>query len=94
MNQYFVYILANYTNDVLYISVTNDLSRRVCEHKSKLIKGFTQKYNVNKLVYFDTFSSVKDAIENEKRLKGWVRSKKIALITENNPNWKDLTEQR
>jgi putative endonuclease len=93
MNQYFVYILANYTNDVLYIGVTNDLSRRVCEHKSKLIKGFTSKYNVNKLVYFDTFSSVKDAIENEKRLKGWVRSKKIALVAEKNPNWKDLAEQ-
>ena len=92
MNQYFVYILANYTNDVLYIGVTNDLNRRVCEHKHKLVKGFTQRYNVNKLVYFDSFSSIQDAVENEKRLKGWVRSKKIALVIENNPSWKDLAE--
>jgi putative endonuclease len=89
---YYVYILTNWTNKVLYTGVTNDLERRIYEHKNKLIKGFTEKYNVNKLVYFDGTTDIKAAIEREKQIKGWTRQKKNNLIESVNPQWKDLSE--
>ena len=86
----FVYILTNRTNRVLYVGVTNDLTRRMHEHKSHIVKGFTSKYNIDKLVYFEATESVLAAIEREKQIKGWSRNKKIALIEEGNPHWDDL----
>jgi len=93
MGQYFVYILTNKYNKVLYVGVTNNLIRRVYEHKNKLISGFTSKYNVNKLVYYESFPSVFDAIKREKEIKGWKREKKVAFINSFNPEWKDLYEE-
>jgi len=90
MKDYYVYILSN-TSKTLYIGVTNNLERRVYEHKNKLIDGFTKKYNLTKLVYFETTTDIKAAIYREKQLKGWLRSKKIALIEQNNSNWQDLS---
>jgi putative endonuclease len=87
---YYVYILSNKTNTVLYIGVTNNLERRLYEHKNKLIDGFTKKYNLGKLVYFETFKDVSRAIEREKQLKKWSRIKKISLIETQNPGWSDL----
>jgi len=87
---YYVYILANYTNTVLYTGVTNDLVRRIYEHKNKLVPGFTSKYNVDKLVYYDSTNEVMSAIEREKQIKGWTRKKKIKLIDDFNSNWTDL----
>ena len=89
---YYVYILSNKTNTVLYIGVTNNLERRLYEHKNKLIDGFTKKYNVNKLVYFETTTDVKSAIQREKQLKNLVRRKKDELIDSVNPEWRDLSE--
>jgi putative endonuclease len=89
---YYVYILTNWSNKVLYIGVTNNLERRCYEHKHKIIKGFTEKYNVYKLVYFDITNDIKEAIKREKQLKGWTRSKKIDLIKSKNPMWNDLLE--
>ena len=82
--------MTNKANKVLYTGVTNDLLRRAGEHKSKLFEGFTKKYNVSKLVYFEEFPSINDAIAAEKKVKGWLRSKKINLIESKNPEWKDL----
>jgi len=93
MERYFVYILTNKYNKVLYVGVTNNLIRRVYEHKNKLVNGFTSKYNVNKLVYYESFPSVFDAIKREKEIKGWKREKKVALINSFNPEWKDLYEE-
>jgi putative endonuclease len=90
MNTYYVYILANQYHTVLYVGVTNNLERRVAEHKAGIHEGFTKRYNVNKLVYFETSPSVTVAIEREKRLKGGSRAKKLALINEQNPAWQDL----
>jgi putative endonuclease len=87
---YYVYILASKKNGTLYIGVTNDIARRVWEHKEKIVKGFTAKYDVNKLVYLDLFNEVNDAIAREKQLKVWKRDWKIRLIEERNPNWDDL----
>lgn len=89
---YFVYILTNKTNSVMYIGVTNDLSRRIYEHKSKIIEGFTKRYNVNKLVYVEEYSDVNDALAREKQLKRWVRFKKNALVETINPNWNDWSD--
>lgn len=89
---FYVYILTNKSNKVLYTGVTNNLERRLYEHKNNLIKGFTQKYNVNKLVYYETTSDVRNAIMREKQIKGWLRSKKIELVVNMNPEWKDLSE--
>ena len=75
----------------LYTGVTNNLVRRVYEHKNKLIEGFTKKYNINKLVYFELFDNPDDAIKREKQIKGWLRKKKIDLIESMNPEWKDLS---
>jgi putative endonuclease len=93
MHQYFVYILTNAYNTVLYVGITNDLIRRVHQHKNKLADGFTKRYNVNKLVYFEMTSDVRVAIEREKQLKGGSRRKKIALIQSMNPLWQDLYSQ-
>jgi putative endonuclease len=90
--QYYVYILTNKSNKVLYIGVTNDLERRICEHRNKMVDGFTKKYNLNKLVYFETTTDVRSALEKEKQLKNWHRSWKINLINEFNSEWKDLSE--
>ncbi|MGI6435528.1 MAG: GIY-YIG nuclease family protein [Syntrophomonadaceae bacterium] len=89
---YYVYIMTNWNNKVLYIGITNNLERRVYEHKNKLVKGFTAKYNVNKLVYFDSTSDVKSAISREKQIKGWTRRKKNELIASLNPGWDDLSD--
>ena len=88
--QYYVYILTNKTNKVLYIGVTNDLERRIFEHKNKLVEGFTKKYNLNKLVYYEVIENISSAIEREKQLKNWHRDWKINLINSFNPMWKDL----
>ena len=89
---YFVYILSNWNNKVLYIGVTNNLHRRMYEHKNKLVDGFTKKYNVTKLVYYVAMQDVRSAIAYEKQLKGWRRSKKNDLISTFNPQWEDLYE--
>jgi putative endonuclease len=86
----YVYLLANKHNNVLYTGVTNDLIRRVYEHKNKLVTGFTQKYNVDRLVYFEVCSGIVVAIEREKQIKGWSRKKKQDLINSLNPEWDDL----
>jgi putative endonuclease len=90
MRDYYVYILSN-ASKTLYIGVTNNLERRLYEHKNKLIDGFTKKYNLTKLVYFETTTDISAAIYREKQLKGLLRSKKIILIEENNPEWDDLS---
>ena len=87
---YYVYILSNWNNKVLYVGFTNNLKRRIYEHKNKTIDGFTSRYNVNKLVYYEEYSDVKQAIIREKRLKSWTREKKNALIKSKNPEWNDL----
>ena len=91
MKQYFVYMLTS-NSGTLYVGMTNDLHRRVYQHKHKIILGFTARYNVNRLVYFEIFKEPKQAIAREKQIKGWVRRKKIALIEEGNPTWRDLSE--
>jgi putative endonuclease len=90
--QYYVYIATNQRNTVLYTGVTNNLERRIHEHKNKLTKGFTSKYNINKLVYFQELNNPEEAIAAEKRIKGWLREKKIRLIKSINPGFKDLAE--
>ena len=87
---YFVYIMTNIRHTVLYTGVTNDLARRAYEHKNKLIDGFTKRYNVIKLVYFEAFSDIRDAIAREKQLKAGSRKKKLDLINRMNSEWKDL----
>jgi len=89
---YYVYILSNNNNSVLYIWVTNDLIRRISEHKEGIIEWFTSKYRVKKLVYYEDFTEVKEAIEREKKLKKRHRKWKEDLINKNNPNWNDLYE--
>ena len=89
--QYYVYILTNWDDSVLYIGVTNNLERRLYEHKNHLADGFTKKYNVDKLVYYEYTSDVYAALEREKQLKGWTRRKKRALVTKENPEWNDLS---
>jgi putative endonuclease len=91
MKQYYVYIMTN-RSKTLYTGVTNDLMRRVYEHKNKMVEGFTKKYKITKLVYFEETNDVQSAIAREKQIKGWLRSKKIALIESVNPEWKDLSE--
>jgi len=89
MKEYFVYIMANKAR-TLYVGITNNLERRVYEHKGKLVEGFTSKYGLNELVYYASTNDVREAIGREKQIKGWKRSKKIALIEEMNPYWEDL----
>ena len=87
---YYVYILASKRNGTLYVGVTNDLKRRIDEHKNGLIEGFTKKYNVYMLVYFETTENIESAITREKQLKEWQRAWKLRLIEKNNPQWEDL----
>ena len=93
MNSYYVYILTNWKGNVMYIGVTNDLVRRLSEHKNELVEGFTKQYHVHKLVYYEETSDVRAAIEREKQLKKWARAKKNALVETINPEWKDLSEE-
>ena len=88
---YFVYILSNWNDSVLYIGVTSNLPRRLYEHRNGLADGFTKKYNVHKLVYFEYTKDVNSAVSREKQLKGWRRSKKNELIAKMNPDWHDLS---
>jgi putative endonuclease len=90
---YYVYILANAASTVLYVGVTNDLARRVFEHKGKFVAGFTSRYNVPKLVYYELFDEPESAITREKQLKAGSRKKKMALIDAVNPAWDDLYEK-
>ncbi|GAB4507124.1 MAG: GIY-YIG nuclease family protein [Allomuricauda sp.] len=90
-HQYYVYILTNKRNGTLYIGMTNSLERRILEHKEETIKGFTKKYGLKTLVYFERHQNVNDAITREKRLKKWKRQWKIDLIEKDNPNWSDLS---
>ena len=91
MKSYFVYILASKRNGTLYIGITNNLTRRIFEHKSGMIDGFTKKYLIDKLVYFESTSDINEAIKREKRLKKWKRQWKIDLIEKSNPDWRDLS---
>ena len=92
MHQYFVYIMTN-KSATLYTGVTYNLERRVFEHKNSSIEGFTKKYNINSLVYYEETNDILTAIGREKQIKGWLRNKKIALIESINPEWKDLSEE-
>ncbi|KFO68552.1 MAG: GIY-YIG nuclease family protein [Smithella sp.] len=88
---YYVYLITNWNNRVTYIGVTNDLNRRIYEHKNKLIEGFSKKYNLTKLVYFEETSDINAAIAREKEIKKWRREKKDNLVNQTNPSWVDLS---
>jgi putative endonuclease len=90
--EYFVYLITNWNNKVIYVGVTNDLSRRIYEHKNELVEGFSSKYNLCKLVYFEQTNDVNSAIAREKEIKKWRREKKNTLVEEMNPGWNDLSE--
>ena len=92
-NQHYVYIMTNKHNRVLYTGVTNNLVRRVYEHKNKLVKGFSSRYNTDKLVYYDICLDAENTIHREKQIKGWIRKKKEFLIESINPEWRDLSEE-
>ena len=92
MKTYCVYIMCN-VSKMLYTGVTGDLETRVFQHKGKLSEGFTKRYNVHRLVHFEAFEDVRDAIAREKQIKGWVRTKKVALIESVNPEWRDLAPE-
>lgn len=91
-HNYYVYIMANQNRKVIYIGITDDLERRVYEHKNKLLDGFTKKYNLTKLIYYEHTNDVNAAIQREKQIKKWRREKKDKLIASFNPEWKDLSE--
>lgn len=91
-HNYYVYILTNWNNKVMYIGVTNDLERRVHEHRSKATEGFTQRYNINKLVYFEQTNDINAVILREKEIKKWRREKKDNLVISLNPDWNDLSK--
>jgi putative endonuclease len=90
---YYVYLITNWNNNVLYVGVTSNLARRIYEHKNKSIKGFTEKYNINKLVYFEQTSDIESAITREKEIKKWRREKKNILVESANNKWEDLSEK-
>ena len=90
MTHYYTYIVTNKKHGILYTGMTNDLATRASQHKNKRVKGFTSRYNLDKLVWFEEFQWVYDAIAREKQIKGWTRKKKIALIEAFNPEWTDL----
>ena len=92
IHKYYVYILASQRNGTLYIGITNDLQRRVYEHKTGVVKGFTQKYGVSLLVYFEEFQQAQQAISREKNIKKWKRAWKLNLIEDRNPSWSDLAK--
>jgi putative endonuclease len=93
MRQFYVYILASRPGGTLYIGVTNDLIRRVYEHKNGFVEGFTKQYNVHRLVYFEVYNTAYDAIQREKNMKHWPRAWKTKLIARENPTWRDLYEE-
>ena len=88
---YYVYILTNQNNKVMYVGMTNNLKRRIYEHKNKLVDGFSKKYNLNKLVYFESSSQIEPILNREKEIKKWRREKKNNLVESMNPEWKDLS---
>ncbi len=88
---YYVYLLTSWNNKVMYVGVTSNLERRIYEHKNSLVEGFTKKYNVNKLVCYETTNDVMVALEREKQIKKWRREKKNRLVTQMNPAWADLS---
>ena len=90
MDNFYVYIMASQRNGTLYIGLTNELERRVSEHKDKILDGFTARYNVDQLVYYETFETYSEAFERERRLKKWKRDWILKLIESENPEWKDL----
>ena len=90
--QYYVYLLTNWNHRVLYVGVTNNLERRLYEHKHELVDGFTKRYHVHKLVFFETTTDVRAAIERDKQIKSWSRETKNRLISKTNPDWNDLSE--
>lgn len=90
MKQYYVYFTTNKNNNVIYIGVTGDLIKRIYQHKNKIFEGFTKKYNVDKLVYYEIYNNIEDAIRREKQLKNWHRCWKMCLIRENNPEFEYL----
>lgn len=92
MRSYYVYILTNWNDEVMYIGMTNNLERRIQEHKQKRVAGFTARYNVNKLVYYEETNDVHVAIAREKEIKKWRREKKNNLVMTKNPEWQDLSE--
>ena len=92
VGEYYFYMMASYRG-ALYAGVTNDLTRRSYEHQQKVVEGFTKKYNVTKLVYYEATDSIEAAIEHEKQVKGWLRRKKVALIESVNPYWEDLAKE-
>jgi putative endonuclease len=92
-HNYYVYLLTNWDDKVIYVGMTNDLERRLCEHKNKVFRGFTSKYNVKKLVYFEHTTDVLQAIAREKEIKKWRREKKNRLVESMNPEWKDLSNE-
>ena len=91
--RYYVYLLTNWDNRVIYVGVTNDLTRRIYEHKNKLVEGFTKTYNVDKLVYFEETNDVNSALAREKEIKKWRREKKNNLVLRMNPKWNDLSKE-
>ncbi len=91
--RYYIYLLTNWNNKVMYVGVTNNLERRLYEHKNKLVKGFTEKYNVHRLVYYEETPDVHIALQREKEIKKWRREKKDNLVIAANPGWKDLCEE-
>ena len=93
MRQFYVYILASRSGGAIYVGVTNDLTRRVHEHKQGLVKGHTKRYRINKLVYFEQFATAHQAIQREKNMKHWPRVYKTRLIAGSNPEWRDLFEE-
>ncbi|NOQ89046.1 MAG: GIY-YIG nuclease family protein [Gammaproteobacteria bacterium] len=90
---YYVYLITNWNNKVLYTGITNNLERRLYEHKNRLIKGFSERYNINKLVYFEQTNDIESAITREKEIKRWRREKKNILVESNNKKWQDLSKQ-
>jgi putative endonuclease len=90
--RYYTYILTNKCRTVLYTGVTNGLKVRVWQHKNKTLPGFTNRYNLNRLLYFEMFSEIRNAIAREKQIKGWSRAKKVALVISENPGWNDLSD--
>jgi putative endonuclease len=93
MRQYYVYFLASRPGGTIYVGVTNNLIRRVYEHRTKAVPGFTKTYNVDKLVHYEIYSSIQDALQREKNIKHWPRTWKTNLILQNNPSWRDLYEE-
>ena len=92
-HNYYVYLITNKHNTVLYAGVTNDIERRIYEHKHRIFDGFTKKYNLTKVVYYEYFDQIDQAINREKEIKGWKRKRKNALVESLNPEWKDLSEE-